>query len=236
MFNFFKKQPSLNATAIIMAAGNGRRMNIQESKQLINLVDKPLIAHTLLSFQQAEWIQDVIIVTREQDILAMSDISAAFEITKVSNIITGGSTRQQSVSKGLMELKDTDIVAIHDGARPCITSFQIMQTIEAAAQYGAAAIGCKVSDTLKLVQNGKIINTVDRENLWQVQTPQVFQKELILQAHQEGEKQGISVTDDTALLETLGIPVYIVEGSSANIKVTTQTDLIIAESILGGRE
>ena len=236
MFNLFKKEPDLKATAIIMAAGEGTRMKSGVSKLLINLLDKPLIAYVLLAFQAVEAIENIIIVTKEQDILAMSDISAAFDISKVSSILTGGSTRQQSVMLGLAEAKNAEIVVIHDGARPCITPKQITQTIEAAAEFGAAAIGYKVNDTLKLVENGLIIKTVDRQNLWQVQTPQVFKTALIRNAHQTGEEQGIMVTDDTALLEALGIPVHMVEGSSANIKVTTNADIAIAESILGGRE
>lgn len=236
-FNLFKKSNnSYKVTAIIMAAGSGTRMNIQSSKQLVNLIDKPLIAYSLLSFQSSELVNNIIIVAREQDILAIHDIVNYFDISKVQSIIKGGNTRQQSVKAGLFEVgTDADIVAIHDGARPCITVYEINKTIEAGIEHSAAAIGCKVTDTLKLVEGNKIIKTVDRENLWQIQTPQVFKRDIIQNAHTHAEKMGIEVTDDTSLLEVLNIPVYIVEGSSANIKVTTKDDLLFARGILESR-
>ena len=228
MFDFFKK--AHYATAVIVAAGNGTRMKSEKSKQLIEINDIPVIAHTMIAFEKADCIDEIIIVTREEDILIMSDIAKAFEISKVTNIVKGGATRTDSVKNGLALCKNK-FVAIHDGARPCIKTEHINKTVQKAIETGAAALGCPVTDTLKKVdENGIITDTVSRENLWAIQTPQVFDKELILKAYAEGNTEG--ATDDCMLLESIGVKVTMVEGDRSNIKVTVQQDVDLVSAIL----
>lgn len=228
LFNFFKKTEC--ASAVIVAAGNGTRMKSQKSKQLIEINDIPVIAHTMMAFEKSDFVDEIIIVTREDDILIMSDIAKEFKISKVTNIVKGGATRTDSVKNGINVAKNK-IVAIHDGARPCIKTEHIDKTVQKAMEAGAAALGCPVTDTLKKVdEKGIITDTVSRENLWAIQTPQVFDRELILKAYNEGNTEG--ATDDCMLLESIGIKVAMVEGDRSNIKVTVQEDVDLVTAIL----
>lgn len=229
MFGFLKKHtPSV--TAIIAAAGNGTRMNIKNSKQLIEVEDMPVIAHTLCAFQQSGLVDEIVIVTRESDLLVMADIAKEFGITKVTHIIKGGETRTESVKNGI-DCAAGNFVAIHDGARPCIKTEHIDLTVKKAFETKAAALGCPVADTLKRVdENGFIVETVDRNNMWQIQTPQVFEKELIKKAYKEADTNG--ATDDCMLVEAIGVKVAMVQGDKSNIKVTLQDDVGLAAAIL----
>lgn len=229
MFGFFKKHnPSV--TAIIAAAGNGTRMNIKNSKQLIEIEDMPVIAHSLCAFQRSELIDEIVIVTRESDLLVMADIAKEFGISKVSHIIKGGETRTDSVKNGI-DCAKGDFVAIHDGARPCIKTEHIDLTVKKAFETKAAALGCPVADTLKKVdENGFIATTVDRNNMWQIQTPQVFEKKLIKKAYETADTNG--ATDDCMLVEAIGERVAMVKGDKSNIKVTLQEDVGLATAIL----
>lgn len=229
MFGFLKKHtPSV--TAIIAAAGNGTRMNIKNSKQLIEVEDMPVIAHTLCAFQQSGLVDEIVIVTRESDLLVMADIAKEFGITKVTHIIKGGETRTESVKNGI-DCAKGDFVAIHDGARPCIKTEHIDLTVKKAFETKAAALGCPVADTLKRVdENGFIVETVDRNNMWQIQTPQVFEKDLIKKAYKEADTNG--ATDDCMLVEAIGVKVAMVQGDKSNIKVTLQDDVGLAAAIL----
>ena len=160
----------------------------------------------------------------------MMDIAKQFGISKVTEIVPGGATRTDSVKNGINAAKG-DFVAIHDGVRPCIQPIHIAKTVEAAIQTGAAALGCPVTDTLKKVdEKGIITQTVNREGMWAIQTPQVFDKELLLKAYTEGDTEG--ATDDCMLAESIGIKVTMVEGVRTNIKVTMQEDIDIVSSIL----
>ena len=228
LFNFFKKTDC--ATAVIVAAGNGTRMKSEKSKQLIEINDIPVIAHTLIAFEKSDVIDEIVVVTRESDILIISDIAKEFGISKVTNIVKGGATRTDSVKNGICEAKNK-YVAIHDGARPCITPEDIEKTVKKAMETGAAALGCPVTDTLKKVdENGIITDTVSRENLWAIQTPQVFEKDLILKAYKNGNTDG--ATDDCMLLESIGVKVSMVCGSRNNIKITVPEDVDMASAIL----
>lgn len=228
MFDFFKKTDF--ATAVIVAAGNGTRMKTEKSKQLIEINNLPVIAHTMLAFEKTDIIDEIIVVTRESDILIMSDIAKEFGISKVTNIVPGGATRTDSVKNGICVAKN-NYVAIHDGARPCITPEDIEKTVKKAVETGAAALGCPVTDTLKKVdENGIITDTVSRENLWAIQTPQVFEKKLILKAYKDGNTDG--ATDDCMLLESIGVKVSMVCGSRNNIKITVPEDVDLASAIL----
>ena len=228
MLNFSKK--SKTVSAIIVAAGSGTRMKIPTRKQLVEINDMPVIAHTLTAFENADIIDEIIIVTKEEDILIMWDIAREFKISKVTEIVKGGATRTESVKNGLNASKG-EIVAIHDGVRPCIKSDYIEKTVKKAIETGAAALGCPVTDTLKKVdENGIIRDTVSRENLWAIQTPQVFEKKLLVRAYDEGNTE--NATDDCMLLESIGVKVCMVEGDRSNIKVTVQDDIDLVSSIL----
>ena len=226
----YKKQQ--HVTAVLVAAGSGTRMHMAGSKQLAEICGRPVIAHTLEAFQAAELVDDIVLVARQSDILLLSDIARAFDITKVTDIVSGGATRCESVRRGL-EAAAGEVVAIHDGARPCVLPEHIDAAVRCALEHGAAALGCRVADTLKAAdENGVITGTVDRRGLWQVQTPQVFAKELIVRAYESGD--AAAATDDCMLAEQAGIPVRLVEGAATNIKITVQADLALAEAILEG--
>lgn len=228
MLNFSNNKQTVSA--IIVAAGSGTRMKISTRKQLVEINDVPVIVHTLKAFEKTDIIDEIIVVTKEDDILSIWDMAKEFGISKITNIVKGGSTRTDSVKNGLAASKG-DIVAIHDGVRPCIKSVHIESTVKKAMETGAAALGCPVTDTLKKVdENGFITDTVSREGLWAIQTPQVFKKELLLKAYDEGDIQG--ATDDCMLLESIGVKVTMVEGDRSNIKVTVQDDIDIVSSIL----
>lgn len=228
MFNFSKNKTAVSA--IIVAAGNGTRMKMPARKQLVEINDVPVIAHTLKAFENTDIIDEIIIVTKEEDILIMWDIAKEFNISKVTEIVKGGETRTDSVKNGLLCAKG-DYVAIHDGVRPCIKPEHIKKTVEKAVETGASALGCPVTDTLKKVdENGIITATVDRKYLWAIQTPQVFQKQLILKAYNQGNCQ--NATDDCMLLESIGVKVSMVEGDRSNIKVTMAEDIELVSSIL----
>lgn len=232
MFNFSKNKAYVSA--VIVAAGSGTRMKIPTRKQLVEINDMPVVAHTLRAFENTAVIDEIVIVTKEEDILLMWDIAKTFGISKVTEIVKGGATRTDSVKNGIMAAKG-DFVAVHDGVRPCIKPELIEKTVKKALETGAAALGCPVTDTLKKVkENGEISETVSREQLWAIQTPQVFKKDLLLKAYNEGDTDG--ATDDCMLLESIGIKVTMVEGDRSNIKVTVQDDIDLVSSILSRKE
>ena len=236
MFEFFKKkvlEDSFTVSAIVVAAGSSSRME-GVNKQFIEIFDKPVIAYSLEALENSEYINEIVIVTRQEDILTISDIAKEFNLSKVTSIVPGGKTRAHSVKIGLSSVPHADLVVIHDGARPCVLTEDIDRVIQAAKIHGGAALGCKVNDTLKSVNaDNMIVGTVDRAGLWQVQTPQVFRSELISAAYQ-GDLSG--ATDDCIMAERIGGVVCIVEGTPANIKVTRNDDIYIAMAILQSRE
>ncbi len=228
MFDFSIKKPTVSA--VIVAGGSGTRMKMPTRKQLAEINGIPVIAHTIMAFENCNLIDEIVIVTKEEDVLIMWDIAKEFKISKVTEIVKGGATRTDSVKNGLLSAK-CEYVAIHDGVRPCIKPEHIEKTVKKAIQTGAAALGCPVTDTLKKVsENGFIENTINRENLWAIQTPQVFKKELLVKAYNEGNCE--NATDDCMLLESIGISVSMVEGDRSNIKVTLQEDIDLVSSIL----
>ncbi|MBQ3573579.1 MAG: 2-C-methyl-D-erythritol 2,4-cyclodiphosphate synthase [Clostridia bacterium] len=226
----------IRTSAIIAAAGSGTRMNSKTSKQFITLAGIPVLARTLLAFEGASEVDEVIIVTREDDITAVWDLVNKYEIKKVTDVIIGGDTRQESVMKALDCVKG-DKVLIHDGARPFVTPEQINSVANALEDCDAAALGVPVKDTLKRADaNGYIAETCDRSSLFSIQTPQGFKTELIKKAHKYAKESGTEVTDDCALCENLGICVKIIQGSASNIKITTPDDLEVAQGLLKNME
>ncbi len=227
----FYKVIKMKTIAIIAAAGSGSRMKSDTSKQFIELNGIPVLIRTLMAFDKACEIDGVIIVTRKQDIEPVKDMVKRYNIKKVITIAIGGDTRQESVSNAL-KLTDSEYVLIHDGARPFVTPEQINSVALSLSENDAAALGKPITDTLKIAENGYILKTQERASLYGIQTPQGFKTDIIKNAHKEAKENGLSVTDDCALCEKMGIKIKIIEGSSSNIKITTPDDLPLAMAIL----
>lgn len=222
--------------ALIAAGGTGSRMGADVNKLLMPLAGKPVLARTLAVFDALPEIGLIAIVLHPDLSGTVRDALPGWNIRTPVRLIEGGATRQESVYRGLRALpEDTQLVAIHDGARPLIDPGSIRRTLVSAAEYGAAVAGIKVKDTLKIVKEGAIEGTVDRTYLWQVQTPQVFRYGLIVNAHREAADRGWECTDDAALIERTGGTVMMVEGSVRNLKITTPEDMDMAERLLAGQ-
>lgn len=223
-------------SAIIAASGNSTRMGLDISKQLIEIGGKPCIEHTLKSFENCDVIDEIVVVCRQVDIDSISEIANKF--SKVKAVVTGGDTRADSVANGVNACNaDTQFFAIHDGARPLVTKEDITKVVQTAYKTSAATLCTPVTDTIKVVSSSDVIlSTPDRSTLKAVQTPQVFEQNLYRKAISYTVENKLSVTDDCSMVEAMGEPVSVVLGSSENIKLTTQTDLIFAQAILKSRE
>ena len=225
-------------TAIIVAAGSSSRMKTNISKQLIELDGIPVILRTINVFEFLSEIDSVLIVTRKCDIEIIKKLVSEHNIKKVSAVIEGGSTRQESVFLGLSHLNsgNDDIVLIHDGARPFVSASHIKEIISElrSGSSKAAAIGVPVKDTIKQTnERGYIKNTPDRSKLVSIQTPQGFRYGIIMEAHKKARELNLSVTDDCAVIEALtSEPVKVITGDYNNIKITTPEDIILGEAII----
>ncbi len=228
----------MRVSAIIAGGGSGKRMLSGENKLFIEISGTPVLAMTISAFESTDLIDEIIIVMPSDEIDRTRDLVKKYSFKKVSGIIPGGPTRQDSVFNGIQAvLPDADIIAIHDGARPFVTKEIIVRTVNEAKMSGAAVAAVPVKDTIKTVDAGSIITgTLDREMLWQAQTPQAFSAALIKGAHGRAHKVGLSATDDSRLVERLGENVKVVNGSYENIKITTPEDIKIAEVILRSRK
>ncbi|MFO7295383.1 MAG: 2-C-methyl-D-erythritol 4-phosphate cytidylyltransferase [Caldicoprobacter sp.] len=225
--------------AIVVAAGQGKRMGTDVSKQYLLLDDKPVVVHALRAFDEQPAIEAIVLVVAPSDVKRVKDsIVSEYEFKKPVLVVEGGQERQQSVYNGLKalgELGDVDIVVIHDGVRPFVTEQMIQDSILAADRYGAAVVGVPVKDTIKKVDDEQfVICTPQRSQLWLVQTPQAFKYRLIWEAHEKAVQDGFCGTDDAVLVERLGHPVKMVMGSYCNIKITTREDLILAREFMAG--
>lgn len=222
----------MKTTAVILAAGNSTRMGFPKQTALLN--GKPVILHTLTAFEQASSINSILLVARAEDIQSFTQLCKDNGITKLHTICEGGTTRQQSAENSIAALPDdTDFIAVQDGARPLITPTMIDQTVAAAKEHGAAAVAVRVKDTIKVASHNNFISaTPDRDTLWQVQTPQVFNLQKYRKALAAASAVGVSLTDDCQLFERLGLPVKLVEGDYQNLKITTPEDLTIAQALL----
>jgi len=226
-------------SAIIAAAGQGKRMNLPINKQYLLLGGKPVLAHTLETFQRCLFIDEMIVVVQaEERSYCMENIVQHYGFDKVAAVIPGGAERQESVYKGLKAVDERcDIIIVHDGARPFVKIQDIESSIRQAIAHGAVGIGVPVKDTIKIVDEQKIIiDTPQRSKLWAIQTPQTFSYSLLLEAHEKAREEGFTGTDDTVLVERIGHPVRICMGSDENIKITTPADVHIAESIMKKRK
>jgi 2-C-methyl-D-erythritol 4-phosphate cytidylyltransferase len=218
---------------IVLAAGQGKRMKAGKNKQFIELEGKPVIIHTLTVFENDPLCTQIKLVINKKEIEIFDNLLAEYSISKVREIVIGGKERQDSVYNGLTAMKETEIVLVHDGARPFIAQNVIHRLVEKAEHEGAAIVGVPVKDTIKRVKpDGMVENTLERTSLWMIQTPQAFQYSILMNAHQQAQKEHYLGTDESSLVERIDIPVHIVEGDYENIKLTTPEDLLIAKVIL----
>ena len=225
-----KVLPLKRCGAVIVAAGSASRMGGID-KVMASLGGTPMVARTAAAFQNCDAIAEIVIVTRPDLIRPISALCAGMD--KVRAVVSGGSNRQESVWLGLNALsEDIQLAAIHDGARPLVSNLVIDRTVRAANSYGAAAPAVPVKDTIKVVKGGLVEKTPDRATLQAVQTPQVFDFDLLRGALKKAEEEKAAVTDDCSAVERLGMKVKIVEGDERNLKVTTPMDLKIAEMLL----
>lgn len=224
----------MSVCAIIAAGGRGKRMNASIAKQFLTIKGRPILYYTLSTFEFVEKLQEIILVVGGADLeYARKEVIEKYRFKKVK-IVEGGAERQDSVYNGLKEVSPTtDIVVIHDGVRPFVTREIIRKSIEAAEKYDAVGVAVPVKDTIKVVGESNIIkSTPDRKTLWAMQTPQTFKYNIILQAHEKARREGFYGTDDTVLVERMGLAVRVIEGSYENIKITTPEDIVIAETFV----
>jgi len=218
----------------------GKRMGAGSNKQYLLLDGMPILAHTVRVFQEAPFIDAIYLVIPEQEIpFCQSEVVDRYGFSKVQPIIAGGTERQHSVRNGLDAMKGSeqdDLVLIHDGVRPFISTEVLRRAAAAAGEFGAAVVAVPVKDTVKVVRDGAIIDTPAREQLWLAQTPQAFRYGLIRSAHEEAAAEGFLGTDDASLVERQGGQVRIVTGEYGNIKITTPEDMVLAEAFLKGKE
>lgn len=220
--------------AIIAAAGQGTRMRGNRAKQFLELAGTPIIIHTLRSFERCDAIQEIILVLPAQDTAGFLTVVEKHRLTKLSKIVPGGSTRAESVFKGLLAVRSATakIIAVHDGVRPFVTPDEIALTVKAAAENDAAILATAVTDTIKQVSNGQVTKTLPRTALRRALTPQCFRFELLRRAYEQVDVLDPELTDESSLVERLGVKVTIVEGSSRNIKITGPEDLALGEMLL----
>ncbi|WP_226038406.1 2-C-methyl-D-erythritol 4-phosphate cytidylyltransferase [Aquibacillus saliphilus] len=218
--------------AIVLAAGEGKRMNAGENKQFIKVGNKPLIIHTLDVFADDSWCHSIILVVNYNEMKRMQDLINEYPVNKTVILVEGGSERQNSVLKGLSHINDPEgIVFIHDGARPFVSKDNLHQLATITNKKKAALLAVPVTDTIKQL-NGNELTTLDRKTLWAAQTPQAFRVDVIHQAHDLAATENFLGTDDASLVERMGYPVEIVKGSYDNIKLTTPEDLQRAQAFL----
>lgn len=232
-----ERKIEMKNTAIVLAAGQGKRMHTKIQKQFLEIKGYPVLYYSLRCFQDSPLIEDIILVTGEESVLyCQKEIVDKYGFTKVTKIIPGGKERYDSVYQGLLACENSDYVLIHDGARPFITEEILERGLTGAEETGACAVGMPSKDTVKIAdESGYIAETPDRNKVWMIQTPQIFQYALIRSAHESIRTREMSnVTDDTMVVEQeTGIKVRLAEGSYQNIKITTPEDLGVAELFLG---
>jgi 2-C-methyl-D-erythritol 4-phosphate cytidylyltransferase len=218
-------------TAIIVAGGSSRRMGFDKTFALLG--GQPVLARSIAAFEAADCVGDIIVVGREERLDEFRDTVAAGRFSKVRQIIAGGEQRQHSVAAGLRQLSSrTDFVAVHDAARPLIRPVQIERVLHAAEENGAACIAAPITDTLKRASaEGFVTGSVDREQLYAMQTPQIFARELLERAYAQVAAEGLAITDEVSAVERLGAPVVLVPNDDYNFKITFPADLALAEQV-----
>lgn len=221
-------------SVIIPAAGFGERMGATIGKQFLLLNDKPILVHTLERFEQCNDVHEIIVATQRSSFSIIENIKKKYGLSKLQSPIEGGQRRQDSVAQALTHIdKRTEIIIVHDAVRPFVHEKEITQSIETARHFGASIVAVRVKDTMKLAStDGRVERTLNRSFVWSVQTPQTFQRKIMVDAYEFAEKNDIVATDDSFLAEQIGIFPIIVEGSYENIKITTPDDLLFAELLL----
>ncbi|WP_333861708.1 2-C-methyl-D-erythritol 4-phosphate cytidylyltransferase [Clostridium sp.] len=222
-----------NNYAVIVAAGKGKRMKLPVNKQFINIQGKPVLYYSINEFSKSSLIDKIVVVCAEDEIeYCRQEIIEKYNFNKVVKIVSGGEERQNSVFNGLKVLENCDVVLIHDGARPFVTNKIIKDGIRYSNMYGACACGVMPKDTIKIKgKDGFSFKTLERKELFIVQTPQCFNYDLIYDCYKRLLNKKVQVTDDTMVVEYFGNKVYLYEGSYDNIKITTAEDLIVAKNI-----
>jgi 2-C-methyl-D-erythritol 4-phosphate cytidylyltransferase len=222
-------------TAIIVAAGSSQRMGFD--KLLALLGDKPVVAHTLDAFEQASCVDEIILVARPERVEEFQELVTKSAYQKVRGVVAGGAQRQDSVRAGLERLSpEASYVAVHDAARPLVMPEQIERVFGLARQHGAAALAEPITDTLKRAdENGFVSSGVAREGLYAMQTPQIFSRELLMNAYAGVATNNLSVTDEVSAVEHLGAKVLLVPNEECNVKITYPRDLLLAQSALTRR-
>jgi len=221
--------------AIIVAAGKSKRMGRNANKVFLPLLNEPMLYYTIKNFQDCNLIDEIIVVTQKSDIKKINEIKNKYNFNKIKNIVVGGKERQDSVYNGLMSInnaKNQDIIVVHNGSNPLVKEDEIAECINAAKKYGAAVVGVQLKDTIKKIKKDFVEKTIDRANVYQVQTPQAIKYGLFVEAFNNASKKNLRFTDDVSLVEALGKQVKIVDCSYENIKITIDDDLRIAEGIL----
>ena len=232
---FKKKEKKPTCSAVIVAAGSSQRMG--SDKIMMKLGAMPVLARTVLAFENNEYIDEIIIVTKTEKLEEIADLCYKNGLHKVKHVVSGGATRMESALAGVSAARHgAAYIAIHDGARPLVSQELIERTILAAQKYRAAAPAIPSTDTLKAVDaKGFVVGTVDRESIRRVQTPQVFEADLIKGALTKAVKDGLTLTDDCSAMDRMGVKTILVEGDPTNIKITTPDDLVTAEAIVNAR-
>jgi len=226
-------------SVIIAAAGMSNRMGSKINKQFISIDNKPILAHTLEKFEKCKYIDEIIVVSKEEEVeYCRKQIVKKYGFKKVTNIVRGGKERQDSVYNGILALNErTDIVLTHDGARPFIKLESIEEGVRGVVEHGACVIGVPVKDTIKVITPlNEVHHTPKRDLLWAAQSPQCFWVHLLKKGYEMASEEGIIGTDDSSLVEKIGQPIKMIMGSYDNIKITTPEDLIIADSFLKDRD
>jgi len=221
--------------AILVGGGRGVRFGGDRPKQFLELNGTPIIVHTLRQFELSRQIDQVVVVLPAPEINFFQTLGDKFDLKKISRVVAGGETRAQSVKSGLAAIEQAEIVAVHDAVRPLVTHDEIDRVVVAAAESGAAILVAGVSETIKEVENNRVARTVARAHLRRALTPQSFHFDILKRAYEQLdqlESSGVEVTDDSFLVERLGVAVSVVEGNARNIKITTPEDLAMAEAFL----
>lgn len=224
-------------SVIIAAAGNSTRYGTGKSKQFLILDNTPVLIKSIQAFEEIDDVKEIIVTARKQDFEVIEDFIVQYGVRKVKHIVEGGATRQDSIYAAVEKVDEkANLVSVHDGARPLIKRKVIESVIQKADEVDAAACAVPVKDTIKIIDSsGKIVTTPERDALRAVQTPQVFRLSLYKEAIEKAVSDGKQYTDDCQLVESMGYPVYLVDGDYENIKITTPDDLLVAEKFLSER-
>jgi 2-C-methyl-D-erythritol 4-phosphate cytidylyltransferase len=235
--NSNRSDTNVKTTAIIVAAGSGKRMGGPVRKQFMELDGKPILQHTLEKFQAAECVQEIILVVPQRDVKRLSVLAKSqWNISKIIRVVPGGRERHDSVWAGLSAVDPgVHIILIHDGVRPFVPPALIKKVITAAVKFGAAVVGVAPKETIKKCDATFVMETLQRQSLVVVQTPQAFRRDIVKAAYERAFADGFFSTDDAALVERMNHRVYIVDGDYSNLKITCPEDLAMAEAILKNR-